>query len=264
MLFDRTQLLKSITNADEKIVFAKVLDHAQIAMNKKIATFTDFLDPAKIHSYENQFKFVDGIVYRTFGGYQGTERSMIGFCPDFLELTDEDFPICVIKIETKDKFCEGLTHRQYLGSIIGTGIERTKLGDIIVLDECAYVFVHKTIADYICINLTRISRTKVECSIINPTDIILPQQKFKLIHPTVASLRVDAVISAAFNISRGQAVEFINAEKVMVNWSIVKSASYSLKPDDLFTLRGYGRAKIVEITGKTKKDRLAITIQLYI
>lgn len=263
-VINKQNLIKSFNEQETKLSFAKVLDQVELCMKKHIYTFTDFLDPTKIEQYIDKLQYINGINYKIFGGYEDAERRIIGFCPDYTELTEYDFPIKAIKIKLLDKFCESLTHREYLGSILGTGIERSKLGDILVIDDYAITFIYENIADYIFINLSKVSRTKVENFIIELSDVILPQKRYKEIKATVASLRVDSIISTAFHISRGKASDFISAEKVNVNWAVVKSNSFSIKEGDIFTLRGYGRAKLVEITGKTRKDRIGILIYIYV
>lgn len=217
----------------------------------------------KVEQYINKLQSIQNIKYKTFGGYEDAERKIIAFYCDYTETNYSDFPIKVIKIKLLDKFCKPLNHRQYLGSILGTGIERSKLGDIIVKDNYAIAFINEAIADYVCTNLDRASHTKVETSIVE-LDNIEVEKKYKQIKTTVASLRLDAVISSTFNISRAKANDYINSEKVNLNWSIVKNNSLTLKEGDIFALRGYGKAKLIEILGKTNKDRFKILIYLYI
>lgn len=263
-LINRQDLIRSFNEQETKLLFAKVLDQVELCMKKHIYTFTDFLDPIKVQQYIDKLQYISGIKYKVFGGYKDAERKIIGFCPDYTELTDNDFPIKAIKIKLLDKFCEALTHREYLGSILGTGIERSKLGDITVIDDYAITFIYETIADYVFINLSKVSRTKVENLIMELSDITLVPKKYKEIKATVASLRVDSIISTAFHISRSKASYFISSEKVSVNWVVIKSNSFSIKEGDIFTLRGYGRAKLIEITGKTRKDRIGILIYIYL
>ncbi len=243
-------------------MFAKILDKIEACNKKHIYTFTDFLDPAKTEEYVNKLNSMN-INYKVFGGYEYCERKVIGFYQDYMELEYNNFPIRVIKIKPLDKFTK-LTHREYLGGILGTGIDRCKLGDIFVLEDYAYAFVYENISEYIFNNLVKISHSKVENSIIDLNMVTLPQPKYKEIKTTIASLRLDAIISATFHISRSSASNFISAEKVNINWSTAKSNSILTKEGDIFTLRGYGRAKLVKIGDKTRKDRISIIIHLYI
>lgn len=263
-MLDRQELLKSFNDSQEKLFFAKVLDQIELCIKKHTNTCTDFLDPAKIQLYDSKLKTIKDIEYKFFGGYEEAERKMIGFYQDYSDMKETDFPIVAIKIEVNNKFCKSLNHRHYLGSVLGTGIERSKLGDIIVIDNYAIAFIDKNISEYICTNLTKVSNAKVEISIIGLDNLPLPQKNYKVIKTTVASLRLDAIIGAAFHLSRSKANEFINSEKVNLNWVCVKSSSTILKQGDIFALRGYGRAKLSEITGKTRKDRIGVLIYIYV
>lgn len=249
---------------EEKLCFAKLIDQSNICAKRHRNTFSDFLDPIKVEKYCNILKNERDIEYKVFGGYEDSERKMIGFYNSYCEIQPSDFPIRILNIKVKDKFCKPLNHRNYLGSLIGIGIERDKIGDIIVLENGAISFVHENIADYLLINLLKVSNVKVENSLIDIDNLILPPKKYKPLKSTVASLRIDAILSTTFNISRAKASEFINSERVNVNSSIVKNISFNIKQGDIFTLRGYGKAKLVEINGRTRKDRISILIYIYI
>lgn len=263
-MFDKQELIKSFNQQEEKILFAKVLDNAELCIKKRINVFTNFLDPAKIEQYTNKLNSIDEINYKVFGGYKESERKIIGFYNEYTHIDEHDFPIKIVKIKLLDKFCENLNHRQYLGSILATGIERTKLGDIIVIDNYGIAFIHENMVDYVCTNLTKVSRTKVDNSIIDLSEIELPVKKYKELNITVASLRIDVIVSTVFHISRGKTNDLINSEKVNINWSVSKSNSLLLKKGDIISLRGYGKAEIVEVKGKTHKGRIAILINVYI
>ena len=224
--------------------FAKILDCAK---RKK---FTDFFDPMRITKYKNTFKNM-GILSYDFGGYDTAERRILGFDIDIIP------PIVSIYCTYNKKFNTNPSHRDYLGSILGLGIERGKIGDICIISDGAVIFVHKDMADYICMNLQKVGNTPIKTS-INEKDIIIDKE-LETRQINISSMRLDAIIGAAFKLSRGIAQELIDAEKVFVNWQIGKK-SQLLKEGDNITLRGKGRIKIGEIIGKTKKDRLRVEI----
>lgn len=258
------ELMKDFNDIQEKLFFAKVLDQAEISIKKNSNTCTDFLEPTRIQLYESKLKTIRDIKYKIFGGYEEAERKMICFYPDYVDLEYYDFPIDIIKIQLNSKFSDNINHRHYLGSILNTGIERSKLGDIIVIDNYAIAFIKRSISEYVLNNLTKVSNVKAETSLIDFNDLHLPQKKYKIIKTTVASLRLDAIISAAFNLSRAKASQFITTEKVNLNWICTKSSSTTVKSGDIFSLKGYGRAKLEEVTGKTRKDRIGVLIYLYV
>lgn len=264
IVFDKQKLLKSVSNQEERFVFVKVLNQLELCLKKHICTFTDFLDPAKVLQYKEILQYIkEDFKMKDFGGFEESERRIIAFFPDYME-EEIEFPIKAVKIKLLDKFSQSPSHREYLGSILGTGIERTKVGDILVLEEYAIAFIDETIADYVCTNLERVSRTRVENSIISLDEIKLPEKNVKQIKSTVASLRIDSLVSTAFGMSRTKASEYIKAEKVSLNWTVVKSNSLEVKEGDMITLRGHGRAKLLQITGMTKKDRTGVLIEAYL
>ncbi len=258
------ELTKDFNDMKEKIFFAKVLDKAEICLKRHSNTCTDFLEPTRIKFYENQLNTIRDIKYKIFGGYEEAERKVICFYPDYTELEYNDFPIDAIKIQLNSKFSDSINHRHYLGSILNTGIERSKLGDIVVIDNYAIAFIKRSISEYVLNNLIKVSNIRANVSLIDLKSLQLPQKKYKIIKTTVPSLRIDAIISSAFNISRAKASQFINAEKVNLNWICVKSGSITLKQGDIFSLKGYGRARLEEIAGKTRKDRIAVLIYIYV
>lgn len=265
-MFNKRDLLKNIIKQDEKIMTAKVLDQASLCLKNFETVFTEFYDPYKISQFLNFVKNENDLNIKTFGGYEESERLMLAFSPNYIEVNENEFPIAVLEICFNEKFSRKLTHRDFLGSILGLGIVRGKIGDIIIQNEKAVVFVNKDISEYICINLERVSNTKVTINnfdikqfvnSINSTD---EQKEYKI---TVASLRIDAMLSAAFNLSRSKASALILSEKVFVNWSVTCNTSKQVLSGDIITLRGIGRIKIIEVLGKTKKDRFLVNLCKY-
>jgi RNA-binding protein YlmH len=190
---------------------------------------------------------------------------MIGFSLAEEELTEEEIPIKIIKIRRKSKkFGQtDLSHRDYLGSILGLGIDRSKVGDILVTEDAAVCFVAEEIAPYITAVLEQVSKTAVIAEETEGADAV-PVRQTETKRLTVASLRLDAVAGEAFNLARGKVQMLIGAEKAQVNWNIVTNTSHQLKEGDLISVRGFGRFRLLEIGGKTKKDRTTLVIEKYV
>lgn len=262
-MFNKSDLLKNIINQDDKMIFAKVIDQALLCLKSYKTVFTEFYDPYKISLFLNALKTESDLNIQTFGGYDEAERIKLAFSPSYIEVDVYDFPIAILEICYNQKFSRKLTHRDFLGSILGLGIVRGKVGDIIIQDDKAVAFVNKDISEYIYNNLERVSSAKVS---INNSDIkkfvnsTVERKECKI---TVASLRVDAVLSTAFNLSRSKASDFISSEKVFINWNIVYSSSKQVTQGDIVTIRGVGRIKILEVLGKTKKNRFLVNLCKY-
>lgn len=262
---DRQALLKSIPEGEERLLFAKALDQAYSCMKRQEPAFTDFMDRAKCGRFMERLRNAGAFRAAVFGGTEDCERLMMGFCVPGEELLPEMFPIRAIRIRRKNrKFGQaGLSHRDYLGSLLGLGIDRGKLGDILVSEEEAVCFAAEEITPYICAALEQVSKTAVvaeECEMDGAAFAKKTEKK----RITVASMRLDAVAGEVFHLSRAKTQGLIGAEKAAVNWAAVTSASCLLKEGDMVSLRGFGRFRVGEAGGRTKKDKLVLEIEQYI
>lgn len=257
--------MKSIPEGEERLLFAKALDQAWASRKRREPMFTDFMDRAKCARFAERLRGTRELQILCYGGTEDCERQQMGFAPAEDALSPEDFPIRAIKIRRKSKkFGQSdLSHRDYLGSILGLGIDRGKLGDILVSEDAAVCFAAAEIAPYICAALEQVSKTAVIAEEAEAAEAIPARQTEKR-RITVASLRLDAVAGEVFHIARGKAQSLIGAEKAAVNWNIMTNVSHQLKEGDLVSLRGYGRFRVGEIGGKTKKDRIGLEIERYI
>jgi len=262
-MLNKQTLLEKINQPDDRLLIAKVLDRAGFSLKKHEDTFSDFCDPRKIAMIINVISKIKEVKYSVFGGFDECERQVIGFCPEYQELEEKDFPIRVVRIDVNTKFSKDLTHRDFLGSILGLGISREKIGDILIYEKHALVFMFSEISSYIVSNLERVGRSVVKVSAVDLSNVDLPKQKVEEKSVTISSLRIDALLGAVFNISRGKAQELVESEKVFINWSVANNVSKAVKEDDTISLRGFGRAKLVEIKGKTKKDRISVVVLKY-
>ena len=265
MLQDRQNLLKQQSQPEDRIALAKALDQAAFCAKNHEAAFTDFIDAHHAAQFETLLSSLsaDGLLVRSFGGVPDAERKMLGFFQDYTQPTDEDFPITPLRLRYDAKFAEGLTHRDFLGATLGAGIRRELVGDIAVMPSQTVLFVHSSIADYLCGALDKVKRLRVEAEHCPAEDLFVFTTDKPRVRLTVASLRLDAVAGAAFNLSRGQIAALAQADKLLLNWTAAK-ATAQVAPGDMVTLRGTGRARIVEVLGETKKERMAIVLERYI
>ncbi len=229
-----------------------------------MAVFSDFCSPAEAACVLEEFKFFSGVNLRFFGGNENCERRCACFFPDYMEISEADFPLAAIEITFNKKFSTEMSHRDYLGSILGLGIDRSKTGDILVFDGSALCYVKKEISDYIASNIEKVGRNSVKAKVVDISDIELPKLKTEEKSFTVASLRIDAVAGGAFNIARGKIQLLIEGEKTFLNFLPEISPSKTVGEGDMISVRGFGRFKILSVNGKTKKDRISITVLKYV
>lgn len=196
---------------------------------------------------------------KTYGGYEGAERVVAAF-GDRAE--KENFPIVCVKIfPVSSKFADALTHRDYLGALMNLGIRRELLGDIVIQDNCGWLFCLEHISQYIADNLSRVKHTTVTTQITAelPASLCVQAQSREII---AASLRLDALVGAVYRLSRKEAAQLILHGKVFINSRQAESCSKAVKPNDTVTVRGKGRFQLIQQLRSTKSDRLVLEIKM--
>ena len=168
---------------------------------------------------------------RTFGGYEGAERAVVCFYDGSYGYEYFDWPVCAVKVSANGKAV--MSHRDYLGSLVGLGIKREMLGDIVVCKEYAVVFCHSDIVDFIVYNLTKVGRMNVSAQVCDTEELDLPERTYKDKSATVSSLRLDCVVSAATNMSRGNSCEAVQRGYVFHNYEEAKSTSRTVADGDI-------------------------------
>ena len=257
---DKTKLINSLSGPDEKFLFSKTLDRALLCEKKSFPSFSPFLDPLKCEKFAAMIE-KEGICHvSAYGGAMECERKMLAFYNDYDTVNESDFPIAALEIIHNSS---KLTHRDFLGSVLGCGINREKTGDIFTFPGKAIVFLESDISDFICGALDKVGNTPIERSIIEDDFLLAPFIEGNLKDIVIASMRLDAVISTVWNISRGKAAKLIEAEKAFVNWQCAKSSSKLVEEGNTITLRGHGRAIIESVNGKTKKDNVSISVKIF-
>ncbi len=246
-------------------IYIRINDMARSCVNKNNYVFSDYFNPSEA---EYVFKAVDklyDVKYMVFGGNDQCERRIIGFCPVYLALYEQLFPLNAVKIGLNKKFSTDVSHRDYLGSIIALGIDRRKIGDILIFDGSAICYVKKEISDYIASNITKIGKNSVAFTeVLNIGEFELKEPKTEEKSFTVPSLRLDVIAGGAFNIARGKIKNIIESERVFVNFVTETSVSKNINENDIITVRGFGRIKVLSVNGRTKKERISITVLKYV
>lgn len=250
-------------NKEETMLRKRLIELSNQAFHRDVVSFSDFLNLNKLNILHTTPKDMFPTRYETYGGYDLSERQMVAFLPDALYY-DYEYPMKVVEIKpVHSKFAEELSHRDYLGAIMNLGIERCKLGDIIVEDKQAAIFAKEEIATYIADSLTRIRHTVVTAVVKDATELIY-EPKYQIVKGTVASVRLDTILSTAYGTSRSKITAYIEGAKVFVNGKLITSNGYHLKDGDMISVRGVGRVSYESVLGETKKGRYLVTIKKYI
>lgn len=259
----------------DELFIKRIQELATVADRRGHVTFTDFLNLNEQHILHQTLQKFSWIRGETFGGYEGSERCIAAFVPDAVYYEAETdgirnpedtitYPIACIRIQPLNlKFAEKLSHRDILGSLMNLGIERSKTGDIAVGDTESYLFCHSSLAELICTELTRIRHTVVQCQICTP-DSFSYTPKLQRISGSVASVRLDALMSVALQTSRSSLISLIEEGKVFVNGKLMTTNAYSPAPGDLISVRGHGKFRYISVSGQTKKGRCIVDLDRYV
>lgn len=246
---------------EEDILKKRLIELSSLAYYRNIVTFSDFLNLNELNILHTIPKDMFPARYETYGGYDLSERQMAAFLPDALYFTYPMKAVCISPVNKK--FAEELTHRDYLGAVMNLGIERCKLGDILIDSDSAVVFAREEIAGYLADNLTRVRHTVVH-TVVNDAADTSYVPRYELCRGTVPSLRLDTVLSIAYPLSRSKLAAYIEAGKVFVNGKLITSNGYHLKEEDIISVRGLGRIVFNETISETKKGRYLISVRKYI
>ncbi len=225
--------------------------------------FSRFLDGGELAYIHANVKYSYGFNVMEYGGRKDAERRMIGVFPEWEEPSEGAFPIKCIRF-SPGRGGRELSHRDYLGTLMSLGIERDKTGDILIINGCGHVILCEDIADFVLMNISKIANTGVKGELVPLEATADYEPAYRAVGIVVPSMRLDAVAAALTGKSRSASAELIRAGKVSVNHVLAENVSREVKPGDLISVRGFGRARIDGISGATRKQRLHINIKKYI
>ena len=245
------------------MLLAKLWDKINAGIRRNIVANTCFLSPQELEMARFLFGDMPGL--HAFGGYVEAERKMLVYLPEYLEedaLYDADSPVVCLRATFFES--DTLSHRDFLGALMGAGIGRETVGDICVGKGCCDFFVTEEIAPYILQSFTSAGRTHLHISRIPLTEAAIPEPEMKEIKDTLASLRLDSVISSGFRIGRSLASQYVNAGKAAIDGLPCEKPDKTVAEGAKISVRGLGKIKLVSVNGRTKKDRISVTIHKYI
>ncbi len=250
-------------NKQEELLRKRLIELSSIAFERNIITYTSFLNLNELNIFHNIPKNELFTKYEFYGGFRQAERQMISFIPDAI-CYENVYPITALSIKPKaTKFSQTLNHRDFLGSLLSLGIDRSVVGDILVQEDSAIVFVDDKISLFIQDQLTSIKQTFVEVlEIHEDCDDYMPA--FQEVKGTISSIRLDSVLALVLKESRSKLIRYIEGGKVFVNGKITTTNACKLCDDDIISVRGVGKFQYKGVITKTKKDKFYITINKFI
>ena len=259
------QTLSALSNLsiEEKQFISRLEDRLDRVEQRYQEEITDFLEPRMQLVAESYLRSVKFQRYLFCGGYETAERKRLVL---FHEYTEPDCAMAGIRLfrfQGKLDYVS-VTHRDFLGAIMGLGLRREKFGDLLVRETGFDLFVQEEIADYLLQNEIRVKHVPLEPKELSLSDFEPPEQNIKELHIMVVSMRLDTLLAHGLNLSRTKAMELIQSGRVKVNHSEVTDNDYLCRQDDLISCRGKGRLRIGETSGETKKGKLKVCILKYI
>ena len=260
---DRKNIEKIAHTPEDRLLLAKVWDKINSGIRKNIPASTCFLSPREQEMCRYLLGDEPGLL--PFGGYADAERKMLCWLPEYLDesaLYDDDSPMVCIRAT----FWQGDTpsHRDFLGALMGAGIARETVGDICVGKESCDFFVTAEVAPYVLQNFLSAGRTHVHLEAVPLSQVQIAEPEIKEIRDTVASLRLDSIISTGFRIGRSLAAEYIQAGKAAIDGLPCEKPDKQVVEGMKISVRGLGKMKIQGISGETKKGRIWVVIHRYI
>ena len=238
-------------------------DLADRSYSQGIFTFTGFLGLSEQDVFRREEPKLKYAGCTVSGGCRNADRIMVRFGREEELGYQVPFPIVCIHIRPLlQKFADELSHRDFLGALMSLGIDRSTIGDIKVGEKQAYLFCLDSIAEFICDNLTQIKHTHVKCTVTEDFEDLV-QEEPETVTVQVQSLRVDAVLSKVYNMSREKSLGQFRAGKVFVDGRLCENNSRVLKAGETVNVRGFGKFTLKGEARETRKGKLAVEAAVY-
>ena len=256
---DRKNRIRAVAESEEEqMLLIKACDKLDRGYEREMPVSTAFLTPRE------QVLVKQILPHAEFwGGTDGADRKVAYYVPEYMTREDYFGSDVINCIRGSFYDADSLSHRDVLGALMGAGIRRDAIGDIIIREKCCEFFLLADLTKYLLDNLTSAGRQHLHLEQVDPTSVEKPPQDMKELRVTVSSLRLDSVLSAAFHLSRGKTAEAIQGGRVNLNSLTCIKPDKQVAVNDEISLRGAGKLRLLEIHGQTKKDRTAITVGIF-
>lgn len=260
---NKTELLNRVArSSEERQLFSRVLDKLDQAARGAPA-HTPFLSQPQQEAAKRLLSAVGQPRHLFAGGYPDAERQVCALLPDWQEPETWEAPYTALRCrwQSGDK---APNHRDFLGSILGQGIDREKLGDLLVGEDFCDIIVMEELKQYLLQSFDSAGRTRLRVEEIPLEDVRPPEKQVKVIRDTVSSLRLDSALATGFSLSRGKAADAISAGRVEVNHTLCQKSDRTVAQGDVLTCRGLGKCVLTEVNGLSKKGRIMIAMERYL
>ena len=253
---------------EDKLIIAKLMDKIKICKTRNKIVHTEFLSIYEKQIIQKELNRNKIKNYIFFGGYEGAEGEILVIYPEKLgkDIAEKNLEniLKAIKIKLPKELEGKYSHRDYLGCVMKTGLNRNRIGDIIVHEDGAYIIVLNENAEYIAEFLKGIIKfSKSQIEVVEYYEIKTKEIELEEKQITVASMRLDNIVAETIRISRSKAEELINAEKVYINTKVETKGAKNVGSGDVLAIRGKGKFIIGEILGNNKKGKMIVEVKKY-
>lgn len=263
---DKSKLLDHLApDAETRVTLARVLDKAEYARTRNVPAHTTFLADGEQLLTQKALTAAGAERYLLWGGYEGAERKVCLFLPDWMEDFQpggEDDPLAAVEVTAPHQDAK-LSHRDYLGAMMGLGLTRERLGDILVSEGRCQVVCLKTALPLLLTGWSEVGRYAVKVKEIPLSALEPGQSDVKIRRETFQSLRFDAVAAAGFGISRAKAAGLISGGRILVNHLPCTKPDKLLEAGDSLTAKGLGKCVLARVTGESRKGRIMVELERY-
>lgn len=267
---------------EDKLLIAQAEDLIARCGRQDIPVCSEFLDARQQSLLRRAFGEKQGdVTIAYFGGYEDADRVVMACLPyymvdsggmgamdsDAFESTTmfETFLSVIRATVPKNSQASAkgraLIHGDYLGALMGLGVRRSVIGDILVREDGADIIVLEDMAEYLKQNLGKAGRAYISTEIVPLPELLIPEKETTTFTDTVASLRLDAVLASAFRISRSRAAEEIKKGLVFVDYLEATKPDMTVDEGARLVIRHMGKARLAEVGRRTRKDRISIVIE---
>lgn len=262
----KTELLnKTAQSAEERMLLARTLDKLELARQRSVPACTGFLSQGERGAVEGLLGAAGHPRHLFVGGYEGAERSLCAFLPDWQgeeDWQESDCPVSALRANFPAD--AGLTHRDFLGSILGLGITREKVGDLLVGTGVCDLIILKEIEEFLLLHLEGAGRTKLKLTPVPLEELSPKEPEIKIIRDTVATLRLDAVAATGFSLPRSKAADLISSGKLQLNHRECAKPDKLVADGDVLSCRGLGKCVVKSDGRLSKKGRIMVELERYI
>ena len=246
---------------EDKLLIAYVLDRIALAEDKYTPGYTYFLNAREQVIAGQILRSFANLPHLLWGGNEACERRMLGIAPEYGQLAEQEFPLSALKITSRE--LDRLSHRDFLGALMGLGIKRERVGDILITEQACYLFVCEDISVYIKQNMTKVGSAGVHLQRCQGEQIDY-QRRFLSLRATISSARIDTVVAHLTNLARGKAEQLIASGRVQIDHFDVMDKNAPVSEGAAISIKGYGRYQIDQIGPPTKKGRLVFLARKFV